>query len=292
MPTKRTILVLVLLAALGSPAPAEAGRSHQTRRIKKSSPRTLHARSSRGARRKPSRLRRWSRVQLRKIRRLVPHKVKVKGMGKGRGRITVEGKGKGKGKGKGRGRIRARVKTALGTLSRKLHIPQLKKSVGRKLCVARGYCTLAADRVEAALPKRLARGYGKLRLLSPGHLAAFTGQKFKGDPLFLSSFGVAYPVATHLQIPAYIAMGMNPVAAVVVHEALEIPLGLGILAWRQHHLRKDRSQTFRGTLRSLGREHSEFARSRQQESRRFMKQRARARQQGSLGQMGMALAGN
>ena len=189
-----------------------------------------------------------------------------------------------------KGKIRARVKTALGTMSRKLHIPQLRRSINRKLCVARGYCTLAADRLESKLPRRLATGYKKLRLLSPGHLAAFSGHKFKRDPLFLSSFGVAYPVATHLQIPAFIALGMNPVAAVIAHEVVEIPLGLGILAWRQHHLRKDKSQSFGGTLKALGREHSKFATARQQESRRFMKQRARTKQQGSLRQMGMALA--
>ena len=279
LPKINTTLVLVLLVALGAPE-ALAERSHRTRSLRKAPARQVKE----GSRRKVSRVRRWSRRQVRKLKRLLPRK-----------RVAV-GKGKVRGKGKAPGKIRTRVKGALGAMSRKLHLPQLKRSLARKLCVARGYCTLAADRVEKALPKRLAKGYSKLRLASPGHLAAFTGSKFKQDPLFLGSFGVAYPIATHLQIPAFIAMGMNPAAALVAHEVIEIPLGLGILAWRQHALRKDKSVGFGGTLKSLGKEHAEFARSRQQESRRFMKQRAmnkqraKARQQGSLQQMGLALA--
>ena len=284
MPRPRHILVLALALALATPSVAEAGRPRDSKRLFKAAVGS-HSRADRGNRRKASRVRRWSRRQVRKLKRQRPRKgrakvevikvkaVKVKA-------VKVAGKGK----------IRARVKTALGAMSRKLHIPQPKKSIDRKLCVARGYCTLAADRIEGALPKPLARGYSKLRLASPGHLAAFTGHKFAKDPLFLSSFGVAYPIAAHMQVPVYIALGMNPVAAVAVHEAVEIPLGLGILAWRQHALRKDKSQTFGGTLKALGREHADFARDRQQESRRFMKQRAQKKQQGSLGHIGMALA--
>lgn len=250
------------------PALAEAGRSSRKSRLDKASRVDSHGR------RKPTRLGRWTRRQVRRVKAWVPRK-KVR---------------KGKVRARRKGVVKTKVKSALGAMSRKLHLPQLKKSISRKLCVARGYCTLAADRIEKALPKKMANRYAKLRLASPGHLAAFTAQKFSQDPLFLSSFGVAYPIASHLQIPAFIAMGMNPAVALVLHEAVEIPVGLGILAWRQHALRKDKSQSFGGTLRTMGKEHAEFARSRQQESRRFMKRRAQARQRGSLSQMGAALA--
>ena len=182
-----------------------------------------------------------------------------------------------------------KARSGLRKLGRKLRLPpKVKKAIKYKLCVARGFCTLAADRVERALPGRLGRGFHKARLLSPGHLSAFAAKKFKQDPRFLAGFSVAFPLSMHAAVPVGISLGLNPVAALVLHEVLEPPLALGILAWRQHHLRTDRSQTFRGTLRSLGTDYKAFAKVERKKSRRFMAQRARAKS--SLRQLGRGLA--
>jgi len=154
---------------------------------------------------------------------------------------------------------------------------RVKRAVGKRIRLLGGYTTLAADKLERKLPDRAGKAFHKLRLLAPGHLSGFAATKFKQDPVFLSGFGVAYPIAAHLQIPAFIALGMNPGVALVAHEITEIPMSLGILTWRQHQLRKDRSQTFGQTLKGLGKEYKVFADKDMQRSRRMMRRYLKAK---------------
>lgn len=144
------------------------------------------------------------------------------------------------------------------------------------ICQVRGHCTLAADRLEARLPHGLARAFHRVRLASPLALAAFAGQKLAEDPVFMGAVGIGASVLQHLEIPAMIALGVNPGLAVAIHELTEIPVNLAIVCWRQHSLRADRSQSFFGTLRGLGRDYRDFVEKRRQENRRFMAERSLA----------------
>ena len=172
-----------------------------------------------------------------------------------------------------------KVRSRLGRLGRKLRLPpRIKRAIKHKLRVVRGHCTLAADAVERALPGPLGRGYHHLRLLSPGHLGSFAAFKFQQDRKFLIGFGITYPIVSQLQVPAMIYIGVNPFAALLVSEFIGKPISLGILAWRQHHLRSDRSRTFADTVRGLGTEYQSYAHNERSHARKFMKQRAQRKQ--------------
>ena len=183
-----------------------------------------------------------------------------------------------------------RIRTRFQALKKRLKIPpKLKRKIRRGVKIAKGYGTLTADKIQRALPSKLGNGFAKIRLAAPTTLGGFAGHMFKKDPLFLGTFGVAYPVAVHLQVPALMAVGMDPVSAVVVHEVVEIPLSLGILAWRQHHIREDRTQSFGGTLKKMGKDYGAFARKEQASSRRFINAYKRLKQRSQLRKMSEGL---
>jgi len=183
-----------------------------------------------------------------------------------------------------------RIRSGFKALKKRLRLPpKVRKKIRRGVKIAKGYGTLAADKVQRVLPRRLGKGFAKIRLAAPTTLGGFAGHMFKKDPLFLGSFGVAYPIAVHLQVPALMAMGMDPVSAVVVHEVAEIPVSLGILAWRQHHIRKDRSQTFGGTLKKMGKDYGQYAKKEQASSRRFIKAYKKLKQRNQLRKMSAGL---
>ncbi len=189
-------------------------------------------------------------------------------------------------KGKVKPRKVGRIRRGFRAVKKRLRIPpKVKRKIRRGVKIAKGYGTLAADKIQASLPRRLSKGFAKARMFAPTSLGGFAGHKFSQDKLFLGSFGVAYPVATHLQIPAFVYLGMDPVTAVVAHEVIEVPLSLGILAWRQHHIREDRSQSFGGTLKKLGKDYRDYAKKQQSNSRRFIKNYKRLRHQNRLRQM-------
>lgn len=208
-------------------------------------------------------------------------------------RVDRAGKAKvsrSKGKTRARPKRFRRLRRSLRGLKKRLRIPpKVKRKIRRGVKIAKGYGTLTADKIQASLPRRLSKGFARVRLAAPTNLGGFAGHKFKQDKLFLGSFGVAYPVATHMQIPAFVYLGMDPVTALVVHEVAEIPMSLGLLAWRQHHIRKDRSQGFGGTLKKLGKEYGEYAKKQQKSSRRFIKGYRRQRKQNKLRAMSEGL---
>lgn len=138
---------------------------------------------------------------------------------------------------------------------------KLRRRVGARLSLASAYGTELADKLQARLPGALGRGFGKLRLFSLGTAGAFAAKKFKQDAGFLATFGVASPTLMHAAVPLAIAAGANPVVVGVGHEILEVPLNLGVIAWRQHQLakRENPNQTFRQTMGQLGREYKATA---------------------------------
>ncbi len=185
--------------------------------------------------------------------------------------------------------LRQRSSAWLARVRERMKLPEtIARPLRLGLCRARGSCTLVADRLEAKLPAGAARLFHKVRLASPLALVGFVGKKVAEDPIFLSSLGVASTVVQHLEIPALIALGVNPALALAVHELTETPVNLALICWRQHHLREDRSQSFLGTLRGLGREYRAFAETRREENRRFMASRAGARP-GSLPSLAASL---
>jgi len=173
-------------------------------------------------------------------------------------------------------------------MQQKIHLPdRIRRPIEAKLCLVRGTCTLMADRLEHSLPPTLGRLAHKLRLLSPLAAGGFAVSKFKQDPVFLTGFGVASTILQNLEIPAMIALGVNPGVALAIHEIAEPPINLAVIAWRQHHLRKDRSQSFLTTVRGLASEYRDHVESRIEENRAFMKQRQAA--PASLKQLGDSL---
>ena len=186
-----------------------------------------------------------------------------------------------------------RLRKGFRAIKQRLRLPpKLKRKIRRGVKIAKGYGTIAADKIQRSLPRRLSKGFAKVRLMAPTTLGGYAGSMFKKDPVFLGSFGVAYPIATHLQIPAFVYLGMDPVTALVVHEVTEIPLSLGILAWRQHHIREDRSQNFGGTLKKMGVDYRAFAKKEQASSRRYMKAYKRLKQRNQLRKLSAGLNTN
>lgn len=155
----------------------------------------------------------------------------------------------------------------------RLHLPpKLQAAIDKRVCLVRGKCTLLADRIEAKLPPRLSRGFHKLRDVSPLAMSSFAAHEFKKDRVFLATAGTATVLGVHLEVPVLLALGVNPVVTGVVHEVTEPLFLLGLVAWRQHHLRK--GSTFVGTLKHLGREYKQYVRGRREENRAFMRERA------------------
>lgn len=138
---------------------------------------------------------------------------------------------------------------------------KLRRRLGNRLSLAGAYGTELADKLQAHLPGALGRGFGKLRLFSLGTAGAFAAKKFKQDAGFLATFGVVSPTLMHTAVPVAIAAGANPMLVGLGHEILEIPLNLGVIAWRQHKLakRQNPNQTFGQTMRQLGREYQTTA---------------------------------
>jgi hypothetical protein len=157
--------------------------------------------------------------------------------------------------------------------SRRTGLTRLRLKVSARLHLAGAYCTLAADRVQACLPRPLARGFGKLRMLSLGNMGSFAGKKFVEDPGFLTTFGVASPIAWHLTIPVAIAAGVNPAVAIVGHEIIEAPFNIGVILWRQHYLAKQANpnQTFWRSMKQVGRDYRDNAEVNQARNRRRLR---------------------
>lgn len=165
---------------------------------------------------------------------------------------------------KSRVRVPRKVRKAYHAVSKRAHLLQ-------------GYCTLGIDRLQGCLPRPFASTLDRIRLFSPGAMSDFAITKFKQDSAFLATFGVVSPTAWHLSVPVAIWFGVNPALAVAGHEFIEGPFNMAVILLRQHHLRADRSQSFWGTMKGLGREYAEIARSGRERSRRFVRLHRRLR---------------
>jgi hypothetical protein len=223
--------------------------------------------------------------------RLAKARVQVKAVGKRLGQRLV--------------RAGKRLGSAAKRIDRATGFKKLRRRIGTRISLASAYGTELADKLQAKLPGKLGRGFGKLRLFSISTAGAFAAKKFKQDAGFLATFGVASPTLMHAAVPFAIAAGANPVLVGVGHEIIEIPINLGVIAWRQHHLAKraNPNQTFRQTLRQLGGEYSATAKEgrvrnhrrlslhRHFKAKRAAQKRARnvSAQQGSLQALGAQL---
>lgn len=152
--------------------------------------------------------------------------------------------------------------------------PKIKAAVDRRILGLRLQCTRLADRLECKLPPRLRPAFEKLRLLNPLSLAGFAAGKFRQDPVFLAGYGVISKAVDLVKLPLLLAGGVNPLVALAVDQVTGVPLTLGVIVWRQHHLRQDRSQTFRQTTRILFGEYRDFALARRAEDRQLLAERA------------------
>jgi hypothetical protein len=145
--------------------------------------------------------------------------------------------------------------------------PKIKKVVDNRMLAFRARCTRIADRIECRLPAGLRPAFDKARYLNPLTLSAFCVRKFKQDPIFLTAYGVVSTAVGYAVPPLLMAAGVSAFPALVAHEVIGTPLTLGVIAWRQHHLRQDRSQTFLQTARKLFGEYRDFALQRRADAR-------------------------
>lgn len=174
-------------------------------------------------------------------------------------------------------RLLHRAKSSIVRVAKKLksrvRMPRRVKKVyhaaRKRAHLLQGYCTLAVDRLQACLPRPFATTLDRIRLFSPGAMSNFAITKFKQDPRFLAMFGAASSIGWHLAVPAAICLGVNPALAVVGHDFVEGPINIAVILLRQHQLRADRSQSFWGTMKGLGREYGEIARSGRERNRRY-----------------------
>ncbi len=161
----------------------------------------------------------------------------------------------------------------LATLMSKVRLPpKVQQAIDSRLCATAARCTQLADRVQASLPTTLVPTFEKARLLSPLTLSSYAVKKFREDPVFLTGAGIGTMAAGYVALPAMVGLGVNPAAAFVIKQVVETPIEVGLIAWRQHELRSDRSQTLLGTLRGLGREYRAFATERREQNRRLATQ--------------------
>ncbi|MCA9672490.1 MAG: hypothetical protein KC503_43145 [Myxococcales bacterium] len=146
----------------------------------------------------------------------------------------------------------------------------VKRSVRRPLNFARAHMTRWADKLEARTPERFKGFVRKLRTAtSPMALGKFTHQKFKADGKFLATYGVASSALGYLSLPVLLST-MSPAAVLGVRVAHNL-VDAGVLLWRQHHLRTDRSQTLGDTWRQLGVELEGYAEKQRALNRRYLR---------------------
>jgi hypothetical protein len=151
--------------------------------------------------------------------------------------------------------------------------------------------SVITDRLEHALPSRLAGPAHHLRNFSPLSLGSYALYKFKQDPTFLAGYGVFSWGFTNLQTPLLMGLGFGPVAAVALRIATGIPMDLGVVALREHQRREDRSRSFLGTLSAMGREYNQHVNNRREEHRRFIRQRASEKHPSQLRLLERSLTG-
>jgi hypothetical protein len=137
---------------------------------------------------------------------------------------------------------------------------------------AQGQMTCAADQLEHRLPPRLAKAFHHARTCNPLAFSGFAARKFKQDPAFLTGYGVFSWGFSNLQTPLLIAMGMNAGLAVALRFATGVPMDIGVILWREHSRRDDRSRSFWGTVKQLGQEYRAYSSGRREANRRFIEQ--------------------
>lgn len=173
------------------------------------------------------------------------------------------------------GRAEPRLKQVVARALERIKLPpRLKNAIDKRVQNLRLQCTRLADRVECRLPGRMRPAFQKLRLFNPLTVSGFAARRFRQDPVFLASYGVISHAVDFVKMPLLLGAGVNPLVALAVDQVTGTPLTLAVIAWRQHHLRTDRSQTFRQTTRNLFGEYREFALARRAEDRQLIAGRA------------------
>lgn len=120
------------------------------------------------------------------------------------------------------------------------------------------------DRIEQALPGRLGKAFGRMRLYLPLGLMDYAVHKFKRDPAFLGGYAALSATVGHLRYPLLLGMGVSPAMAFAAGMVVGLPLDLTVLTLREHVLRRrdHPDQTLRQTISELHREYERFARHR------------------------------
>ncbi len=192
---------------------------------------------------------------------------------------------------------RVRVKGATRKGIRKLRLPARYRGAKRKIAASKTGRTLArmgrglvrarnslggrmthcADACERKLPPLLARGFHRVREHNPLGLWSYTWKKFRQDPVFLGTYGGVSTGLNKLATPLMLGAGCGATASMFIPDLVTIPLSLAVITAREHHLRKDRSRTYGGTVRHMVQEYRDQTRERRQFYREvYAKERGRA----------------
>jgi hypothetical protein len=213
--------------------------------------------------------------------RRVRHGLRVLGQGLARsGRAVAHSKAGRFVGAKARALAKSRTGRAVGAAAR-----GLGRVVGKLWLGTTARLTLGADWIERRLPGVWGKRFHQLRSLDPIAVGEFALHKIKRDPIFFATYGTWSMALSWAIVPAAMSLGVGPVAATMLRFATGTPIDLTAITLRVHSQRKDRSQTFSGTLRSLRTEYRDFLVDRRARHRQHME----ARPASSLRQLGAKL---
>ncbi len=160
-----------------------------------------------------------------------------------------------------------RAKRAFARSSAGRRVARVSRATKRLFLNVSVRLTQSADWVEHRLPSAGGRVFHTLRALDPIGLGAFAFDRIKRDPVFFATYGTWSLVFSNAMVPILIGAGLSPVAATVSRFVTGTPIDLLALAWRTHARRKDRSQSFWGTVRGLGHDYKVFTEARRERNR-------------------------
>jgi hypothetical protein len=143
------------------------------------------------------------------------------------------------------------------------------KKLGWQSKKLRARLTWLADGLERSLPPRMSRGLHMLRSVNPFATGAYAFHKVEQDPAFMIGYGVLSSTLGKLQTPTMLALGASVPATTITSILLGPPLDFTVLTLREHHRRTDRSRSYWGTVKAVGREYKQFVSDRRAQNRAF-----------------------
>lgn len=148
---------------------------------------------------------------------------------------------------------------------------RVRKKARRLGRAIRGQITHTADGLELRMPRGPARLFHKARAYSPLSMGAFTYKKFKQDPVFLGSYKGFSWLFGKVGPPVLFKMGAGLSTSLLLPSLIGVPMDLGFIFGREHHLRKraNADQTLRLTARQLTGDYRDFVDHRRQQNRRY-----------------------